>query len=62
MKDLINKVNRDLSFDEWQALMDVSKILEKAFKKKIFQMTINPVNNNDSDIYGLTISFDIFIS
>lgn len=58
MKQLLNNTTRHLSAEEWQAVMQCEQILTKAFKRKVWQATINPDKNNADDIFGVMFNFD----
>lgn len=59
MKEIQNKSMRDLSTEEWLALVEVSKILEKTFKRKIFALYLNPPQGNPNDIGNVNIVLDM---
>jgi hypothetical protein len=61
MRDFKNNVIRHLESDEMLAVMECSKLLEKAFKKKVFSVVVNPVTNNPTDVFGVAFAFDMVI-
>lgn len=61
MKNLINKTNRLLTYEEHRAIIDASETLGKAFKKRVFSCTVAP-NTSDrqqGDVFGLQFAFDL---
>ena len=59
MRNMTNNTIRNLEMEEHQAIIDVCKILEKGFKKKIYGATINPTKSEPSDVWGIAFSFDL---
>lgn len=59
MKDIKNHMSRHLENDEYVAIIEVVRILEKAFKKKVFIANINPYEKEASLVYGINIIFDL---
>jgi len=59
MKNLINNTTRHLEASEFEAIMQVITIMEKGFKKKIFEVKINPNTRQSDDVFGVQIAFDL---
>lgn len=59
MQKIINNTLRNLDVEEWRAIMDAAQILEKAFKRKLFQCNVNPPENNPDDVWGISFGFDM---
>jgi hypothetical protein len=59
MRNFINKTFRNLSPDEHRAILECEEILNKAFKKKVFTVVINPNNANKDDVFGVAFGFDM---
>lgn len=59
MKNLYNNVARSLDWEEHKALIEACQILEKAFKKRVFNLTVNPQDNNPTEVYGIALAFDL---
>lgn len=61
MKEIKNSTTRHLENDEYLAILEAVKILEKGFKKKVFIVDIKPNNQESTDVYALFIAFDLSI-
>lgn len=59
MRHFNNKAARDLSYEEHMAIIEAARLLEKAFKKKVFAATIAPNDANAQDVYGVQFNFDL---
>lgn len=59
MKEINNKTARHLDTDEYIAILECVKILEKAFKRKMGYATVTPYKENPDDIYGVAFAFDM---
>ena len=60
MKELRNMTTRHLTSDEHHALLDVVDLLEKAFRRKVHTLTVNPDRENSDDVFGIMVGFDKF--
>lgn len=58
MKNLNNLLQRHLEVEEMQAVLEAVKILERAFKKKVHTLWINPDKEQPTQPFGITLSFD----
>lgn len=56
---LTRKISRSLTKEEDSALETVTKILEKAFGKSMFSVTVNADNKNDKEVFGVSFAFDM---
>ncbi len=54
-----NKTTRDLSDSEVAAVLEAKKILEKAFGKNIFSVSLNPDKDTTTNVHNVSFTFDV---
>ena len=59
MKEIENLVAKNLEYEEHLAILECSKLLEKAFKKKVYKVRINPHTKDPQEVFGLCFGFDL---
>lgn len=60
VKNIVNNVLRHLDWEEMESVAAAGKLLEKGFKRRIFQVIINPDKENQDEIHGVMVAFDRF--
>lgn len=58
MNQLENRVMRSLTWEEMQALMDMGKLLEKAFGYKVYKITVTGDTMDPTKVHGVMVSFN----
>ena len=58
VKEIENRVLRHLEWEEMAAVTQACQLLEKAFKRKIYKVTINPDQTTPSEVHGVMVAFD----
>lgn len=58
MRELQNKVARDLTFEEHRAVIDAAEIIQKAFGRKIFATFLNPDTHQADEVFSINFCFD----
>ena len=53
------KISRSLTKAEESALETVTKLLEEAFGKKMFSVSVNADNKNNKEVFGVSFAFDM---
>lgn len=59
MKQLNNKTTRYFTSEEQMAILRAEEELSKAFKKRVHSITVNPIEGNPDDVYGIAFAFDL---
>lgn len=59
MKHFNNKLARHLTQEENKQLADIKRYIEEKFNIPLFSMTITPIKNNETKIYGVYFVLDI---
>ena len=58
MRNLKNNLDRSLNVRETDGLIRLSVILEKTFGKAVYMITVNPMNEDAKDVFGIMVSFE----
>jgi hypothetical protein len=53
-----NRTTRSLDSEEYEALIEIAKVVKKGFKKNMHRMVIHPMKNDSTGIVGVFLSFD----
>ena len=58
MKNLHNKLERHLTKEEYEAIVECVNLLEDAFGRNVHSLTVNAEDECDTEPYGLALFFE----
>lgn len=58
--ELTNRTEADVTDEEWEALQQAAEVIEKAFGKRIYNVSLNPNRKDKEDVYSLSYTFNLF--